>query len=71
MLGGASQINRGTRLRAIDTRYSIGVVSGGGGDAEIVDSKVFGELQGNMDCPQGSPCDHCVDTRGLMLNSVQ
>lgn len=24
-----------------------------------------------MDCPQGSPCDHCMDTRGLMLNSVQ
>lgn len=44
MLGGASKINRGRNLIAIDTRYSIGVVSGGGGDSEIIDSKVYGEL---------------------------
>lgn len=51
MLGGASKINRGRDLIAIDTRYSIGVVSGASGDAEIIDSKVYGELQDNMDCP--------------------
>lgn len=51
MLGGASAINRGRDLTAIDTRYGIGIFSGGGGRAEIIDSKVFGELTENPDCP--------------------
>jgi len=68
MLGGPSGINRGRNIKSIDTRYGIGVFSAGGGDAEIIDSQVYGELTDNMDCPDGSPCDHCVDARGIILN---
>lgn len=38
MLGGASGINRGKNIKAIDTRYGIGVFSAGGGNAEIINS---------------------------------
>lgn len=51
MLGGPSGINRGKNIKAIDTRYGIGVFSAGGGDAQILDSQVYGELTDNMDCP--------------------
>ena len=68
MLGGTSRINRGTNLKAIDTRYGIGIFSGGGGTAEILDSQVYGEIPGNVDCPVGSPCDHCMAARGVILN---
>ena len=68
MLGGPSKINRGIRQVAIDTRYGIAVHSASGGRAEITDSRVYGELTDNEDCPQGSPCDHCLDSRGMVLN---
>lgn len=68
MLGGPSGINRGRRITAIDTRYGVGVFSGGGGEAHIINSQVYGELTSNADCPLGSPCDHCVDARGVILN---
>ena len=68
MLGGPSGMNRGKNIISIDTRYGIGVFSAGGGDAQIINSQVYGELTDNMDCPNGSPCDHCVDTRGIILN---
>lgn len=68
MIGGPSAINRGKNIRSIDTRYGIGVFSAGGGQAQILDSFVYGELADNMDCPQGSPCDHCMSTRGVLLN---
>ena len=51
MLGGSSKLNRGTNLRSIDNRYGIAVHGGGGGDAELIDSKVYGELTDNYDCP--------------------
>ena len=68
MLGGASKINRGQNLKAIDTRYGIGIFSVDEGTAEILNSQVYGELTDNMDCPQGSPCDHCMTARGIILN---
>ena len=70
MLGGASNTNVGRNLRSVDTRYGIAVHSGGGGDAELVDSKVYGELKDNYDCPRSGkqPCDHCLDRSGLILN---
>ena len=70
MLGGASGINRGRNLRSVDTRYGLAVHSGGGGDAELIDSKVYGELADNYDCPEGGvqPCDHCLARSGLILN---
>ena len=68
MLGGPSGINRGTKIKSIDTVYGIGIFSAGGGKAEIIDSQVYGELAENMDCPPGSPCDHCFDSRGIILN---
>ena len=68
MLGGGSAINRGKNIKSIDTRYGIGVFSAGGGEAQIINSEVYGELMDNEDCPNGSPCDHCFDTRGIILN---
>jgi len=68
MLGGASAINRGLRLTSIDTRYGNAIHSGAKGRAEIIESKAYGELIANKDCPQGSPCDHCLDSRGMVLN---
>ena len=51
MLGGPSKINRGIRLNSIDTRYGVAVMSANGGQAEIIDSKIYGELTDNQDCP--------------------
>lgn len=68
MLGGPSGINLGRQIKSIDTRYGVGVFSGGGGEAQIRESEVYGELTDNEDCPLGSPCDHCVDARGVILN---
>ena len=70
MLGSPSGINRGKNLTAIDTHYGIGIHSANGGDAEIIDSKIYGELSENMDCPPGSPCDHCMDAMGMVLNQA-
>ena len=67
MLGGPSKINRGLRLTSIDTRYGIAVMSANGGRAELEDSKIYGELTSNKDCPKGSPCDHCMDS-GFVVN---
>ena len=68
MLGGPSEINMAKDITSIDTGYGIGVFSAGAGKSQIVDSYVYGELADNMDCPSGSVCDHCVETRGLLLN---
>lgn len=68
MLGGPSKMNRGKNLKSIDTVYGIGIFSAGGGDVEISDSQVYGELSDNKDCPPGSPCDHCISSRGIILN---
>lgn len=69
MLGGAArEMNRGKELVSIDSRYGLAVHSGGDGDAELLDSKVYGEVWANRDCPPGSPCDHCLDTTGIILN---
>jgi hypothetical protein len=67
MHGGASEKNVGRRLTSIDCRYGIAVHSGGGGQAEVWDSRAYGENPDNQDCPPGSPCDHCVDTTGVVL----
>ena len=69
MLGGPSRINRGLRLTSIDTRYGIAVMSANGGRAELEDSKIYGELTSNKDCPEGSPCDHCFDN-GFVVNQA-
>jgi hypothetical protein len=60
--------NIGRELISIDSRYGIAVHSGGDGNAELIDSKVYGEVWANRDCPPGSPCDHCLDTTGIILN---
>jgi len=71
MFGGpGSEKNIGRNLTSIESRYGIAVNSGGGGDAELWDSTVYGELEDNLDCPPGSPCDHCLDSVGIVLNSA-
>jgi nitrous oxidase accessory protein NosD len=74
MLGGGSNINKGTNIHSIDTRYGIAVHSAGpehGAEdprAELHNCKVYAELKDNMDCAPGQACDHCVDRTGMMLN---
>ena len=63
-------MNRGRNIISIDSRYGIGIHSAGEGDAELYDSKAYGELEDNIDCPEGSACDHCFDTRGVILNQA-
>ena len=67
MLGGPSKINKGIRIRAIDTGYGIAVMSANGGRAELEDSRIYGEVFTNIDCPENSPCDHCIDA-GFAVN---
>jgi len=67
MLGGPSAINKGYNLKSIDTRYGLAVMSASGGKAIIEDSYIYGELTSNEDCPEGSPCDHCMMT-GFVVN---
>lgn len=66
MLGGPSNINRGRNLTSIDTRYGV-AVHASSGKAELIDSTSIGEIFGNEDCPEGSPCDHCLERRGIVL----
>ena len=68
MLGGPSDLNIGRNLVSIDNRYGIGLHSGNGGVAHLYDSTAYGELEDNEDCPEGSVCDHCFDTTGIVLN---
>ena len=54
-------------LVSIDSVYGISVHSGDGKDAEIYDSRVYGEPEDkgkevNLDHPQSSPADHCLAT---------
>jgi hypothetical protein len=68
MLGGPSDLNIGRNLVSIDNRYGIGLHSGNGGYAHLYDSRAYGENEDNEDCPEGSDCDHCFDTTGIVLN---
>lgn len=69
MLGGPSfKANVGRNLVSIDNRFGIAVHGGADGDAFVYDSKAYGENPMNEDCPQGSVCDHCFDTTGIILN---
>lgn len=47
MLGGGSAINRGKNIKSIDTVFGIGVFSANGGEAQIINSEVYGELTEN------------------------
>jgi hypothetical protein len=54
-------------LVSIDSVYGISVHSGDGKDAEIYDSRVYGEPEDNgkevnLDHPPNSPTDHCLAT---------
>ena len=69
MLGGPSELNVGRNITSIDSHYGIAINSAGGGDMELHDSTAYGENKDNMDCPPNSPCDHCLDTTGVMLNN--
>ena len=55
---------------SIDSRYGIGIHSGGDGDAYLYSSRVYGENPDNQDCPPGSPCDHCLDSVGIVMNQM-
>jgi hypothetical protein len=66
-LGGPSGTNRGKNLVSIDTRFGIGIHGSPGGTAELLDSISISEVFSNQDCPEGSPCDHCIDRRGMVL----
>ena len=66
MHGGPSMINRGRRLVSIESRYGI-AVHASEGLAEVLDSKSVGEIEDNYDCPEGSPCDHCIEKIGMVL----
>jgi len=68
MLGGPSDKNVGRNLVSIDNRYGIAIHSGANGQAEVWDSKAYGENKDNQDCPEGSPCDHCLFSAGVILN---
>lgn len=73
MLGGESDINRGTKINSIDTRYGIAVHTAGpdsGKDpiAELHKCKVYAELKDNLDCAEGQVCDHCMERQGLVFN---
>lgn len=64
---GGPSLNVGRNLVSIDSVYGISVHSGDGKDAEIYDSRVYGEPEDkgkevNLDHPQSSPADHCLAT---------
>ena len=67
MIGGPSQINRGRDLISIDNHWGLAFHSGANGDVEVYSSKVYGSNKDNIDCPEGSRCDHCMDTIGVTL----
>ena len=69
-LAGAAESNVGRNLVSIDSRYGIGVHSGGDGDAYLYESRVYGENPDNQDCPTGSVCDHCLDSVGIVMNQM-
>ena len=54
----------------IDSVYGLAIHSGKNGDAEILNSKVYGDYELNEDCPEGSVCDHCFDTTGIVSNQA-
>ena len=66
MLGGPSGINRGKNLISVDTGFGI-AVHPAAGTSELLDSISIGEITDNEDCPEGSPCDHCISRRGMVL----
>lgn len=68
MHGGASEMNVGRNLVSIDSRYGIAVHAGGNGDAAVYDSKAYGDNDLNQDCPDGSDCDHCIYSAGVILS---
>ena len=68
MLGGPSKINVGRNIVSTDAHYGIAIHGADDGDAHLYDSRVYGENEDNEDCPRGSPCDHCVDTIGVLVD---
>jgi len=60
--------NRGRNIISADSHYGIAIMSGGGSNVHVKDSKVYGEHLDNKDCPENSPCDHCIDTLGIVSN---
>jgi len=70
VLGGPSDINRGTNIISIDNHWGVAIHSGNDGKAELNDSTIYGEDALNQDCPVGAVCDHCLDSTGITLNQV-
>lgn len=66
MHGGPSMINRGINLVSIDNHYGI-AVHPGAGTSELVDSFSYAEYVANEDCPENSPCDHCMTRGGVLM----
>jgi len=77
MMGGTSNVNKGTNIHSIDTRYGIAIHSAGPEaalkepKAELYNCKVYSELLENMDCAKGQKCDHCLDRTGMILNQAK
>jgi len=60
--------NRAHNIISADSHYGIAIMSGGGADVHVKDSTIYGENIENADCPENSPCDHCIDTLGIVSN---
>ena len=71
---GGPSLNVGRNLVSIDSVYGLSVHGGDGKDAELYDSRVYGEPMDdsdnpiNLDGPEGSPSDHCLAPQGITVN---
>ena len=68
MLGGPNKVNVGRNIVSSDAHFGISIHGAADGDAHLYDSRVYGESLQNLDCPDGSRCDHCYDTIGVLVD---